>query len=108
MRSPRPSVWMSLAAAVAASLPAAGCRSPAGYRRQADRAAYRIIAARQQEALGRTEPIAIEPASETLRRMLLLSQDLPRSAEASLGSTDVAPIRQWPDRAYLAGREEPS
>ncbi len=82
----------------------AGCR-PADYRIEADGVAYDIISRKQAEALGRTEPFTIERPADTLRRRLLLDQQLPRSANASLGSQDVEPIPQWPDRAYLEKRD---
>ena len=77
-----------------------GCR-PADYRRDADRVSYEIIKQKQQEALGRSEAFSIEPPSETLRRRLLLDQQLPYADQASLGGLDVAPIKQWPDKDYL-------
>jgi len=78
----------------------AGC-TPEHYRRDADRVAYGIIAEKQSEALGRQEPFSAEPPVETLRRRLLLDQYLPLASPASLGSTAVEPIEQWPDRGYL-------
>jgi outer membrane protein TolC len=93
---------MLLTATVAVILAPAmgGCR-PADYRRDADRVAYAAIARQQQAALGRTEPFTIETPADTLRRRLLLDQELPRAGEASLGAADVQPIAQWPDDDYL-------
>ncbi len=67
-------IWARLAA-IAALL--AGCRSPARYAEQADKAAARLIAKGQDKTLGRTEAFTIERPSETLRRLLLQSQALP-------------------------------
>ena len=61
----------------------AGCRSPADYTRQADKAAAARIARGQEKALGQTLAFTIEPASDTLRRRLLLDQKLPGLAPES-------------------------
>ena len=79
---------------------ATGCRGPAGYRRQADRATYASIDTLKQELLGRSEPFSIEPASETLRERLLIDHGLPTAAPASLGSTHAEKPRHWPDKGY--------
>lgn len=95
-----------LAVGVAATLAVliAGCRA-GDYRREADRVAYDVIAQKQAEALGRTEPFTIETPADTLRRRLLLDQHLPYSAGASLGTKDIEPIKQWPDDGYLKQRD---
>ncbi len=90
-------VWTS---ALMPLLGAAGCM-PATYRRQADRAAYDILAKKQVEALGRTEPFTIETPAQTLRRRLMLAQQLPHSTPAALSTRDMQPIPQWPDKDYL-------
>jgi len=74
-----------------------GCRSPAEYREKADKAAYDIIEQKQQEALGKTDPIVIERPSDILRRRLIEAQDLPVSGEASLGTDQLTQISYWPD-----------
>jgi len=77
----------------------AGCQ-PKDYRLQADRAAYGIVDAAQQQALGRTEPFTVEPPADALRRRLLLDQALPHAGGASLGTEFLEPIPHWPeDRA---------
>ncbi|MCI0588625.1 MAG: TolC family protein [Planctomycetes bacterium] len=95
-------------AGLLAALPAAallpGCLTPLGARLEADEASYGIIERAQQGALGRTEPFTIEAPADTLRRRLLLDQDLPRVGPASLGSKDVEPIPEWPDPSYLGSR----
>jgi hypothetical protein len=94
------------ASAFAALLLAAACRSPAEHREEADGTAYRIVEQARAGALGRTEPFTIETPAESLRRRLLLDQDLPRSDDASLGSRDVPRIEQWPDDGYFEPRAE--
>jgi outer membrane protein TolC len=79
----------------------AGCKSPEAYRIEADQTASGIIAAGQNEALGRSEPFTIERPSDTLRRRLLLEQDLPVSALASLGVDKLEPVEHWPDEQYV-------
>jgi outer membrane protein TolC len=78
------------------------CRSPAEYRERADEAAYEIIEDKQQEALGKTEPLRIERPSDILRRRLIEAQNLPVSSEASLGTDALTPVPFWPEEAYPA------
>jgi outer membrane protein TolC len=102
------------AAALAAGLMAcagllAGCKSAAGYRHEADKAGYEIVRDAQRQALGRAGAFTVEPASDTLRRRLLLDHALPYSDPASLGSPDVKRIPQWPDAGYgLASPTNPA
>lgn len=77
------------------------CRVPGAYREQADRVTYDIIEQAQRQALGRTESMQIETPAQTLRRRLLLDQELPIADPASLGTHDIERIRQWPDDEYL-------
>lgn len=77
-----------------------GCRSPAQYREKADKAAYDIIEQKQQEALGKNDPIAIERPSDILRRRLIAAQALPVSGQASLGTDQLTQIPYWPDESY--------
>ncbi len=98
--------WASAAVTLAACV--TGCM-PADYRRAADRVTSRSIAQKQTEALGRTQPLNIETPAETLRRRLLLDQQLPYSTGASLSTRDIERIKQWPDDGYLkwpAGGDE--
>ncbi|MFH0793892.1 MAG: TolC family protein, partial [bacterium] len=75
------------------------CKTPAGYHREADRVALKILENKQMEAFGKTEPFQIERPADTLRRRLMLDQDLPHTSPASLGSHDLPPIRHWPEKA---------
>ena len=77
-----------------------GCRSPSKHREKADEVAYDIVEAKQQEALGRTEPFSIERPSDILRRRLIEEQGLPVTGAASLGTDRLAPIPHWPDKDY--------
>jgi len=90
----------------AASLLLIGCKSAQQHHRDADQVAGRIIQQTQEKALGKTEPFSVEPPSETLRKRLLLSHQLPYSSSASLGSKFLAPIRHWPKDDYLDGALE--
>ena len=78
----------------------AGCRSPAEYRANADKVASDIIAAKQDEAFGKTELLDIERPSDILRRRLLAEQNLAVSSEASLGTDQLKSIDHWPEPNY--------
>lgn len=84
-----------------------GCK-PVEYRREADRVAAEVIRQKQAEALGRTEPFTIEPASHTLRRRILLAGTLPHSGPASLGTDQLKPIDHWPEKDYPRVTEDPN
>jgi hypothetical protein len=88
------------AGALAALLVLGGCAA-GNYREQADETAAAVIHEKQIEALGRAEPIEIEPPADTLRRRLLMGQDLQYSAPASLGAKNLEPIEHWPKDDYL-------
>lgn len=77
------------------------CRSGGEHRAEADAAAYGIIAEGQEEALGRVEPFTIETPARTLRRRLMIDQNLPYSHPASLDTDQLEPIDHWPDDDYL-------
>ena len=81
---------------------AAGCLSPTKQRKQADETAARIIERQQTAALGRTEPFTIEPPADTLRRRLLVDQNLPRKGRASLGTDQLRPVKHWPEEPAAA------
>jgi len=76
------------------------CRSPSQHREKADKTAYKIIGDTRQQVLGKSEPFDIERPSDTLRRRLLVKQDLPRSGEASLGTDKLKAIKHWPEKGY--------
>lgn len=84
-----------------------GCRSPESYRQEANETAQSILDEGWQEAMGRQEAgFTIEPTEDTLRRRLLLDQNLPTRVPASAGSGDDTLIEQWPDPGYFEGRPE--
>ena len=95
-----------LAACAAALIGAAGCRSAAGWRADADRAAAeRLAAARAAEGLPE-EALAVESPSDTLRRRLIVGQALPVFDPASLGIRDLPTNRYWrAEERLLPGRE---
>ncbi len=78
----------------------AGCRSAAEHRRDADEVASEIIAEKQQEALGRTEPFGIKRPKNILRRQLLEGQNLPYSGPWSLGVDRLERPEHWPKDDY--------
>ena len=84
-----------------------GCRTPAEYRQEADKTARQIIAEKQQEALGKTEPLSIKRPKDILRRRLLEEQDLQYSSEASLGTDRLDPIEHWPEADYPRAESSP-
>jgi outer membrane protein TolC len=73
-----------------------GC-STTKYRENADKVATEFIHQAQLEALGQTEPFSIELPSDTLRRRLLLDQNLPYSGAAALGVDKLPKIEHWPE-----------
>ena len=89
-----------------AALPG-GC-TPGWYRRDADRAAYGIIGKVQRRTLGRTEPFSVDGPADTLRRKLLIGQDLPHAGPASLGSDQLERIAHWPEKDYPGRASSPA
>ena len=83
-----------------------GCKSPADYRTEADDVATRILDEAWPQVIGHEETFTILPSEQTLRRRLLLEQQLPTSAPASAGSGDDLRIKQWPDDVYDESRSE--
>ena len=78
-----------------------GCRSVARHRADADRAAERVLTATQKRALGEAESVEVESAAETLRRRLLLDQQLPHRGPASLGVRDLPDSEYWDASKHL-------
>lgn len=81
-----------------------GCATPQEYRQTADKTAYKIIEQKQMEALGRNEPFTVEPPADTLRRRLMLDQNIPYSNPASLNTKELKPIDFWPKDNYLEAK----
>src|SRR5688500_8511716 len=86
----------------------AGCKSSREHREEADKAAYNIIEQKQKSALGRTEPFTVEKPADTLRRRLMLEQNLAHSHPGSLSTKDLKPIKHWPDERYLEEERVPA
>ena len=78
----------------------AGCQSPADYRLEADKAAEDIIQETTEQVFGQARQFSIERPSDTLRRRLLVDQNLPHAGPASLGSDQLEPIEHWPEENY--------
>ena len=85
----------------------AGC-SASSYHKAADKTAADILKKKQQEAIGRQEPFTIETPADTLRRRLMIDQNLQRSSDASLSSKDVKPIKDSPEGATTRPSTQPS
>lgn len=69
-----------------------------------DQTAAKIIQQKQMEALGHTEPFSLEPPELTLRKKLMLDQELPYKSPASLGTKNLEPIPFWPKDDYLEAK----
>ncbi|MBN2137932.1 MAG: TolC family protein [Sedimentisphaerales bacterium] len=78
----------------------AGCRSVSDHHKNADEVAAGIIAEKQEEALGRTEPFGIIRPTNILRRRLLEQQNLPYSGPWSLGTDKLEKPKHWPKDEY--------
>jgi outer membrane protein TolC len=85
---------------------ATGCKSPSEYRVEADDVASSVIHEKQTQALGQAGEFSIERPSDTLRRRLLVDQNLPYSSNASLGADELETIEHWPEEGYP--KPEPS
>lgn len=92
----------SLAIGLVSMVALYGCTTPAGYREQADEAAYEILDEAWPRVTGHDEEgFTVLPAEQTLRRQLLLEQRLPIASPSSAGSSDTRYIEQWPDQEYI-------
>ena len=79
----------------AASLLIASCRSASDYRREADETGEAYLSEYQEKAVGRTEKIEIETPADTLRRRLMIDQNLYANDPASFGIRDVPTNLYW-------------
>ncbi len=95
---PAPSFWLLFFLAVFLQ---AGCKGPAQYRAQIDKAAAEIISQKQWQATGKISEFNIQRPSDILRRRLIEDQNLAFSAQASLGTDKLQPIEHWPEDDYL-------
>ena len=77
-----------------------GCQNPEAYRREADQVALDIIHQKQYIALKQIKPFSIERPSNTLRRRLLIDQNLPHADVEALGTDALRPVDHWPEEDY--------
>jgi len=77
-----------------------GCRTPAGYRDQADRVASTIVDNTRRDITGADESFRIETPAVTLRRRLQAMQDLPAHSAATLSAHELEHPPHWPEGAY--------
>ncbi|MBN1627694.1 MAG: TolC family protein [Deltaproteobacteria bacterium] len=90
---------LSIILLLSALLIGTGCTA-SHYRKSADKAADSIIKEKQEQIFGKATGIEIERPSDTLRRRLMIEQDLQYSSNASLGSEKLEKIAHWPEKDY--------
>ncbi len=99
----------TVAAAAAVLAAIAGCRSARDYRAEADDTAAKYLAAGQEAAVGKAEPIEIETPADTLRRRLMIDQRLLAKDPASFGIRDIPTNLYWRvGERMLPGGDDPS
>lgn len=72
-----------------------GCRTPSQWRHDADVVAHESLARAQRNTLGRTESLRIETPSDTFRRRLIETQELPVVAALSADPSQLADLPHW-------------
>ncbi len=82
-------------------LVATGCKSTRDWRNEADSHAEALIKNAQEKVKGTEESIVIESAADTLRRRLMLDQNLPKKTDASLGIRDLQDTERWQTEKHL-------
>lgn len=82
-----------------------GCRAPSQWRDAADHAAYSSLSHTRYRELGRDEPLRIEPPSDTFRRRLIETQDLPVVAALSADPSQLPETPHW-DPAWRRLRDD--
>ncbi len=90
---------MSLVLLCATLLVQTGCKTPEEYRIEADQVADDIIQEKMR-ITGRAEEFNIERPSDTLRRRLVIKQQLPYAGHASLGTDNLESPEHWPEDDY--------
>lgn len=85
----------------------AGCMSTTEYFQEADKVASTIIAEKQTQAIGHTEPFTIDTPAQTLRRRLLGIEKLPTSHPASYGTDQVQKPAKWPEKDVPQRTDKP-
>jgi outer membrane protein TolC len=76
-----------------------GCTA-SHYRKSADKAADSIIKEKQKQLFGKAAGIKVERPSDTLRRRLMIEQDLQYASNASLGTDKLEKDSHWPEKNY--------
>jgi len=76
------------------------CKSATEHREEADKDAAAIIAQKQKQAFGKTEPFSIVQPADILRRRLIEAQKLLYVGPESLGTDQLEPIEHWPEPDY--------
>lgn len=95
--------------AALAAIVVAGCRSAQDYRHEADVTADAYLSAYQQQVTGKTEHFDIETPADTLRRRLMIDQQLLVNDPASFGIRDLPTNLYWKAEERLEkGGEDPS
>ncbi len=84
------------------------CRSASDYRAEAEEVTAAYLKSGQTAATGRTEPIEIETPADTLRRRLMIDQNLLANDPASFGIRDLPTNLYWRagDRLLPGGEDE--
>ncbi len=72
-----------------------GCRTPTQWRDEADRTAHEALTRTRQQEFGLEEPFQVEPASDTFRRRLIETQDLPVAAALSADPSQLPEVPHW-------------
>ena len=78
-----------------------GCKSTRDWRNEADSHAEALIKDAQGKVTGQDEAIVVESAADTLRRRLMLDQNLPKKTDASLGVRDLRDTELWKTEKHL-------
>ena len=89
-------------------LAAEGCKNAQDYRREADATSKAYLSAYQEQVTGKVEEFDIETPADTLRRRLMLDQQLRVNDPASFGIRDIPTNRYWRagDRLLPGGTDE--
>ncbi|MBP5638013.1 MAG: TolC family protein [Victivallales bacterium] len=78
-----------------------GCKNTKTWRTEADSRADELLSSTQKDELGHDDAIQVESAEDTLRRRLLLDQNLPAPNPASLGIRDLPDTDRWQKEQHL-------
>ncbi len=94
--------WTGLASlGLGVTLLVTSCRTSQQWRQQADERAAALLTNAQEQENGRSEPILVESAADSLRRRLLIDQRLQTSAPAAQSIRDLADTDRWQQAHHL-------